>query len=195
MEFRTHDREKLTHLLRTRGYRRAPEGQPFKLASGKESMHFCDVKSVAMNPSGLRLTVAGLHALTRELVNGMPDDPGLDAVAGVALGGCPLATGYSLETNLDCLYVRKEAKDHGTKKLVEGTPELMAQGSGRVLLVEDVCTTGGSSLKAVEALRSAGFEVVCIAVVVDRQEGGQEAIEAKGIPFRSLFTLREIAEG
>lgn len=190
MTYGSTEHEKLVALLRSRSYRRAPDGEPFKLASGKLSMHFCDVKATVMSPDGLRLATAGFVYLAKDLINGAFGTPALDAVAGVALGGCPLATAFSLETGLDCLYVRKEAKDHGTKKLLEGPPRLK---SGRVLLLEDVCTTGGSSLQAVRTLRDAGFEVACVASLVDREEGDAEAFAEAGVPFRRLMTLSEIS--
>ena len=90
---------------------------------------------------------------------------------------------------LDALYVRKEAKDHGTKKLVEGDKSI-SPGT-RVALLEDVVTTGGSSLKAVEKLRAAGATVVGIVALVDRLEGGAEAIRAAGIPLVAICTRRD----
>lgn len=183
----TSDKHKLLGMLHSRSYKLAPEGQPFTLASGKQSMHFCDVKATIMSAKGLRLATSGLMHATHGIWQK------LDCVAGVALGGCPLATAFSLETDLDCLYVRKEAKDHGTGRLVEGTPHALKHG-GKVLLVEDVCTTGGSSLRAAESLRSAGFEVSAVAVVVDREEGGGEAVRAAGLEFVRLLTLSEVAQ-
>jgi orotate phosphoribosyltransferase len=117
--------------------------------------------------------------------------PPCDAVAGVELGGCPLASAVSLVSfqrgrPLDALYVRKEVKDHGSKKLVEGDRSLRA--GLRVVVLEDVVTTGGSTLKAVAKLASVGAVVVGVVAIVDRLEGGRAAIEAAGLPLVSLTT-------
>jgi orotate phosphoribosyltransferase len=112
------------------------------------------------------------------------------AVAGVELGGCPLASAVSLVSfqrgaPLDAVYVRKDVKDHGSKRLMEGDSRL-SPGS-RLAILEDVVTTGGSTLKAAEKLRAAGYVVAGVIALVDRQEGGREAILAAGLPLVSLF--------
>ncbi|MEZ4311114.1 MAG: phosphoribosyltransferase family protein [Polyangiaceae bacterium] len=106
----------------------------------------------------------------------------------------PLASAVSLTSYVrgrpkDALYVRKEAKDHGTRKLVEGDKSL-SPGT-RVALLEDVITTGGSSLKAVEKLRAAGATVVGIVALVDRLEGGADTIREAGLPLVSICTRRD----
>jgi orotate phosphoribosyltransferase len=120
-----------------------------------------------------------------------------DAIAGVELGGCPLASAASLMSFMrghpsearDAVYVRKDAKDHGSKRLLEGDTRL-APGASLVIL-EDVTTTGGSTLKAVEKIRAAGYRVSAVITLVDRLEGGREAIEAEGIPFDAIYTRRD----
>ena len=113
------------------------------------------------------------------------------AVAGVELGGCPLASAVALTsfrrgTPLDAIYVRKDAKDHGSRRELEGNTRL---GPGApVALLEDVVTTGGSTLKAAAKLREAGYEVVGVVALVDRLEGGREAIQAGRLELVSLFT-------
>jgi orotate phosphoribosyltransferase len=175
-------------VLRKLSVLRAPEGKPFVLKSGKESMTYVDVRLTALNAHGLHILSDELH---REVF--LVKD-GAVLVAGVALGGCPLATAVSLlsyrldEVNpLNALYVRPEAKDHGTGKLVEGG---FQPGDG-VVLVEDVITSGGSSLKAMAALRDAGLVVKAVVAVLDREEGGGAKIAAE-VPFRALYTLREL---
>lgn len=154
------------------------------LASGRESDFFIDCKQTILTAEG--------HALTGELLFERLDAlPACDAVAGVELGGCPLASAVSLISfqrgrPLPAFYVRKERKDHGSAKLVEGDSSL--KPGMRVALLEDVITTGGSSLKAVQALRTAGVEVVGILALVDRLEGGAEAIAEAGLPLVSLTT-------
>src|SRR5690606_26654254 len=150
------------------------------LASGKESDFFIDCKPTVLSAKG--------HCLVGELMlDALRHLPKADAVAGVALGGCPLASAVSLTSELrgrpmPALYVRKEAKEHGTRKLVEGT---VTPGI-RVALLEDVITTGGSTLKAIEALRSVGAEVVGVVVLVDRLEGGVENLHREGIEVVAL---------
>ncbi len=152
------------------------------LASGRESDFFIDCKQTILTAEG--------HALVGELMlECLAELPSCDAVAGVELGGCPLASAVSLVSfqkgrPLPAFYVRKAKKDHGSEKLVEGDKSLFP--GIRVALLEDVITTGGSSLKAVEALRAAGAEVVGIGALVDRQEGGAETIRAAGLPLVSV---------
>ncbi len=171
-------RERLIALLRERSFER----KKVILASGKESDFFIDCKQSVLTAEG--------HALVGELMFQMLSDlPECDAVGGVELGGCPLASAVSLVSfqkgrPLPALYVRKARKDHGSTKLVEGDRS-MSPGI-RVVLLEDVITTGGSSLRAVEALTAAGARVVGIAALVDRLEGGAEAIKAAEVPLQSL---------
>ena len=155
-----------------------------KLASGRESDFFIDCKQTVLSAEG--------HALVGELMfAALAEFGGCDAVGGVELGGCPLASAVSLVSHqqgrdLPALYVRKARKDHGSAKLVEGDKALFP--GIRVVLLEDVVTSGGSSLNAVQALQAAGARVVGIAALVDRQEGGAEAIRSAGLPLVSLAT-------
>jgi orotate phosphoribosyltransferase len=115
---------------------------------------------------------------------------GVDAVAGVELGGCPLAsavamTSFGTKQPLDAVYVRKAAKGHGTKKLLEGADAL--EKGARLVILEDTVTTGGSTLRAVASIREAGFDVSGVLAVVDRSEGGSEAIREAGLYFSALF--------
>ncbi len=171
---------RLLELLRERSYER----RRVTLASGRESDFFIDCKQTILTAEG--------HALTGSLLLGRLDRLGtsVGAVAGVELGGCPLASAVSLTSflrgrPLPALYVRKQQKDHGSRRLVEGdralTPGLP------VALLEDVITTGGSSLAAVRSLTEAGAHVVGIVALVDRQEGGEEAIRAAGLPLEAIF--------
>lgn len=173
-------RQRLVALLRERSFER----KKVILASGRESDFFIDCKQTVLTAEG--------HALAGELMfDALAEIPECDAVGGVELGGCPLASAVSLVSfqrgrPLPALYVRKERKDHGSAKLVEGDKAL--RPGLRVALLEDVITTGGSSLKAVKALETAGAKVVGILALVDRQEGGAETIRGAGLPLRSLTT-------
>jgi len=154
------------------------------LASGKESDFFIDCKQAVLSAEG--------HALVGEvMLQALAKLPPCDAVAGVALGGCPLASAVSLVsfqrgTPRDAVYVRKEVKDHGSKLLLEGAGHLRT--GTRVAILEDVVTTGGSTLKAVDKLRAARHEVVGVVALVDRLEGGRAAIEASGLPLVTIYT-------
>ncbi len=172
-------RARLLELLRTQSFAR----RHVVLASGRESDFFIDCKQTVLSAEG--------HALVGEVLCDVIAAFKPDAVAGVELGGCPLASAVSLTsflrgTPLDALYVRKDAKDHGSRRDIEGNTRL-AQGA-RVALVEDVITTGGSTLKAAGKLREAGYVVAGVAALVDRREGGREAIEESGVPLASVFT-------
>lgn len=173
-------RKRLIELLATLSFER----KKVILASGRESDFFIDCKQTILTAEG--------HALVGELMYAMLADlPECDAVGGVELGGCPLASAVSLTSfqkgrPLTAFYVRKAQKDHGSKKLVEGDKSL--RPGIRVALLEDVVTTGGSSLRAVESLREVGANVVGIAALVDRAEGGADTIRAAGLPLVTLAT-------
>jgi orotate phosphoribosyltransferase len=176
-------RVRLRELLRERSFAK----KRVVLASGKESDFFIDCKQTVLTAEG--------HALVGELMlDALAELPASDAIAGVELGGCPLASAVALTSHLrgapmDAVYVRKDAKDHGSKRLLEGDTRL-APGASLAIL-EDVTTTGGSTLKAVEKLRAAGYRVSGVVALVDRLEGGREAIEAAGLPFVALYTRRD----
>lgn len=184
----------LVRLLREYSFKLAPPGQPFTLASGAKSPYFIDVKQTALRPDGIEV-IAG-HFLDRIRDWYAEHQSPLDAVAGVALGGCPLATGVSLlgamdehaPIHLSALYVRKEAKDHGTAKMVEGH----VWAGMKAVLVEDVVTTGGSSLKAIEALKSVGVRVPLVLAVVDREEGAKKAFAEAGVEFDPLLLVSDL---
>jgi orotate phosphoribosyltransferase len=176
-------REQLLELLRTRAY----EKRRVVLASGKESDFFIDCKQAVLGAEG--------HALVGEtMLDAIGDLGGCVAVAGVELGGCPLASAVALTSflrgaPLDAVYVRKDAKDHGSRRELEGNGRLPR--GARIVLLEDVVTTGGSTLKAAAKLRAAGYDVAGVVALVDRLEGGREAIEAAGIRLRTLFTRED----
>jgi orotate phosphoribosyltransferase len=172
----------LLQLLAERAYR---HGQ-FTLASGRTSTHYVNCKPVSLSGQGLALLAAQMLPLVEaEAV----------AVAGLTLGADPLVSGVAQAAaqagrQLDALIVRKEAKGHGTGAWLEGP--LPAAGSV-ITVLEDVVTTGGSSLKAVHQLREAGYTVNRVVTIVDRQEGGLDAMTSAGLELRSLFLLEEVA--
>src|SRR4051812_28284837 len=178
-------RQDLVRLVRRLSYR---EGD-FTLASGKKSKFYVDLKATTLHPEGAKLIgqVAARAILTW--------CPLIDGVGGLTLGADPLATAISIAgLSEGCLWpafiVRKEAKGHGTGKYIEGMGNLRA--GARLLVLEDVVTTGGSSIQAVERLRDAGYEPKAVLTVVDREQGGADEIRKLGLEFLRLTTLEEI---
>ena len=175
-------RQQALELLARRAYRRGR----FTLASGRESDHYVNCKPVSLSGVGLAL-------LGRQLLDRV--EPEAVAVAGLTLGADPLVSAVALQAalvgrSLDALIVRKEAKGHGTGAWLEGP---LPEPGARITVLEDVVTTGGSALKAVNQLREAGYRVDRVVAIVDRQEGGREAMEAAGLELESLVLLEEVA--
>ena len=175
-------RATLLALLAERAYRHGN----FTLASGRSSHHYVNCKPVSLSGTGLALLGARMlvHVETEAV-----------AVAGLTLGADPLVSAVAMQAALegravDALIVRKEAKGHGTGAWLEGP---LPEPGSRITVLEDVVTTGGSALKAVNQLREAGYVVDRVVAIVDRQEGGREAMEAAGLELRSLFLLEEVA--
>ncbi|AEC52695.1 orotate phosphoribosyltransferase [Pyrococcus sp. NA2] len=156
----------------------------FILTSGKESNYYIDIKKLITNPEALKIIARLIKEKAEEL--------GLeyDKVAGPELGAVPIATALSLETNKPLLIIRKKKKEHGTGKIIEGE----VREGDRVLLVEDVTTTGGSVIRAAKILREHGANVVGIFVVVDREEGARENIEKEGFSLHPLVLVSELFE-
>jgi orotate phosphoribosyltransferase len=150
----------------------------FILTSGKKSNYFVNIKRASTNPEVLR-----------EIGKAIAPYVGDAKIAGMALGAVPLAVAAALQTNRPFVMVRKEAKDHGTKELVEG--EVLP--GEKFIIVEDVATTGGSTLKVASALREKGANVSRAVVVVDRLEGAKEMLVEHGIELISLFTVKDLA--
>lgn len=174
------DRPSLIQVFR----QRALKFGNFTLASGKQASYYLDGKQVTLHSEGLRLVSLGFLDLLKDLE--------FDAVGGMSIGADPLVAGVltvAAEQNrsLAGFLVRKEAKGHGTQKYLEGP----VQPGMKAVLVEDVVTTGGSSLLAAQRARDFGLEVVLVAAVVDRCEGGRKAFEEQGIAFRSLLTIED----
>lgn len=179
------DRGTLVRLLAQRSVRRGR----FTLASGRESSHYVDARLTTMSPEGL--AVIGPLALAAIREEGWA----VDAVGGLTLGADPIAyaaaiASVSAPPLVRAFTVRKEAKQHGTGRLIEGP---MREGD-RVVVIEDVITTGGSALRAAEAVQRAGASISGILALVDREEGGRAALEAQGFRVICLATLTELLE-
>ena len=167
--------------------------KPFLLASGKESNHYFNCKKITLEPARLSLLA---RALRDELIPGSGLQGSFQAAGGLTMGADPIAFALSLAylekgEIIHPVVVRKEPKDHGTGQQVEGVLEDVKT----VLLLDDVITTGGSSLRAVRALRKAGYEVRHALCIIDREEGGSEALHEEGIELFSLFRKSDFRSG
>ncbi|HBL12827.1 MAG TPA: orotate phosphoribosyltransferase [Cyanobacteria bacterium UBA11162] len=159
----------------------------FILSSGQQSSYYINGKQVTLHPQGA-LTVGRL------ILSLLPMDT--EAVAGLTLGADPIVTAVSVVSALEnrpipALIIRKETKGHGTMAYIEG-PSLPV--GAKVVVLEDVVTTGQSAMKAVQRLRDAGYTVEQVIALVDRQQGGAELYQSSGLKFEALFTIAEIQE-
>ncbi|MBC7772993.1 MAG: orotate phosphoribosyltransferase [Pyrinomonadaceae bacterium] len=158
----------------------------FTLRSGRKSSYYLDKYLFSTRPEVLRELGKLFATRIREVEQAM----GLkaDRLAGAELGGIPLVTVASLETGLPCLFVRNAKKDYGTAKQLEGK---LAAGE-KVIFVEDVATTGGQALEAVNVLRALGANVLAVIATIDRQEGARENVEKENLRFEALFTRKDL---
>jgi orotate phosphoribosyltransferase len=178
-----HQRARLLELLRQLSF----QEREVVLVSGRKSNFYVDCKQTTLNAEG--------HFLVGQLVRAVIDQvcPEVEAVGGLTLGADPIASATSLMSflagkPLHAFLVRKEAKGHGTGQWLEGVGNL--RPGMRVAVLEDVVTTGGSTLAAIERARGAELEVAHVIALVDREEGGREAVEAEA-PLTCLFTRRD----
>lgn len=152
----------------------------FTLRSGVVSNEYFDKYRFESDPALLREIAAGMVAM-------LPD--GIDALAGLELGGVPLATVASQISGIPALFVRKQAKTYGTCQLAEG-----GELAGRRLAVfEDVVTSGGQVIESCAQLRTLGAEIAVVLCVIDRQAGGEQRMQADGLRLRSLFTMSQLS--
>jgi orotate phosphoribosyltransferase len=178
-------RQRLKELLLQKSYR---EGK-IKLSSGRESDFYIDGKQTTLDAEGAYLCGRLLYETICRAASG------ICGVGGMTLGADPLVTAVSIVSYLEgeplpAFIVRKEAKTHGTGNYLEGKENLPA--GARVALLEDVVTTGGTLLQVIDRVEAQGFKVGLVATVVDRQEGGAEALAAKGYELQSVFTREEL---
>ncbi|MCL1475404.1 orotate phosphoribosyltransferase [Argonema antarcticum] len=159
----------------------------FVLSSGQRSSYYINGKPVTLHPQGAL-------AIGRILLSMLPSDT--QAVAGLTLGADPIVSAVSVVSAYEnrpipALIIRKEAKGHGTRAYIEG-PQL--PDGAKVVVLEDVVTTGGSALKAVERLRDAGYIVEEVISLVDRKQGGAELYQSVGLKFEAVFSIGDIQE-
>jgi orotate phosphoribosyltransferase len=154
----------------------------FTLASGAKSNYYIDIKKASTDPKVLYL----MSQMMAEKVQA--SGKRYDRIAGVVLGSVPLAAALSLATGIPYVMVRKEKKDHGTSKMIEGT---IVKGD-KVLVVEDVITSAGSSITAIGTLREAGASVDDIISVIDREAGGEDALKNINVTLTSLVKASDL---
>ncbi len=175
-----YDKQALIALIR----QQALEFGDFTLASGKQAAFYLDCRKVTLDSRGANLIAEGILELLGE--------PLPDAVGGMAIGADPITAAVITVAGrqnklLKGFIVRKEAKLHGKGRDVEGP----VQAGDTAVIVEDVVTTGGSSLQAIEKVEAAGLQVLGVIAIIDRLEGGQEAFAQRGLSLRTLLTIRD----
>lgn len=173
----------LVDMIGTRALKRGT----FRLASGREANFYLDAKQVVLDARGSMLVGRAILERLQNL------GPLPDAVGGMSIGADPITSAVVTMAGVENIplkgfLVRKEPKDHGTKRYIEGPVE----PGQRVVIVEDVVTTAGSSLVAIDRALEFGLVVERVVVVIDRLAGGREALAARGIPLESLVTIRDL---
>jgi len=176
-----YDKQALIALVREKALK---FGQ-FTLASGKKATYYLDGKQVTLDSAGARMVAEGLLDLIDTL--GKPT-----AVGGMSIGADPITASVVVMADIRNMplvgfMVRKEAKGHGTNQFIEGP----VKPGDTAVIVEDVVTTGGSSIKAIERAEAFGLKIVGVLAIIDRMEGGAEAFTQRGYKFASLLTIRD----
>jgi orotate phosphoribosyltransferase len=179
-------RERLANLLRSKSLVRGE----ITLSSGKKSSYYLDCKLTTLSPEGALLT--GYCVL--ELLDEMGVKP--DAIGGLSMGADPIVSAAVVVSEIEHrplsgFLVRKEAKKHGRQKQLEGLDDPRGK---KVVIVDEACTTGGSTQEAIEAAEREGCEIVGVLSLVDREEGGSDMLRKK-YNYRSVFTARELLAG
>jgi orotate phosphoribosyltransferase len=181
-------RARLADIIRARSFGRGE----ITLASGRKSDFYFNLKPTMLDPEGA--------ALLAELTFDALREDNLDYVGGLEMGAVPLAGAIAQLSWLKnhpiaAFFVRKKPKEHGARLAVEGLAKGETLQGKRIVIVEDVTTTGGSAIKALEAVRDAGGDVVLVYTMVDREEGATENFAQAGVPFRALYKASEFLNG
>ncbi len=181
-------RARLADIIRKRSFGRGE----ITLASGRKSDFYFNLKPTMLDPEGA--------ALLAELMFDALKDDQLDYVGGLEMGAVPIAGALAQLSwikghPIAAFFVRKKPKEHGARLAIEGMGPGETLAGKRVVIVEDVTTTGGSAVKAVEAVREAGAEIALVFTMVDREEGAAEAFAAANLPFRALYRASEFLKG
>ena len=181
-------RARLAKIITARSFGRGE----ITLASGRKSDFYFNLKPTMLDPEGA--------ALLAELSFDALKDDNVDYIGGLEMGAVPIAGAIAQLSWLKghpiaAFFVRKKPKEHGARLAVEGLAKGETLNGKRIVIVEDVTTTGGSAIKAVDAVKDAGGEVVMVFTMVDRDEGAAETFKEAGIAFRSLYKAGEFLKG
>lgn len=181
-------RDRLLQIIREKSY----EKKEVTLASGRKSDFYIDCRQTTLHPEGAYLVGKIFYDMIKK--SGLR----IEAVGGPTMGADPIATAISLISHLEgnpmpAFIVRKEPKKHGLGQWIEGKKNL--ENGANVAIVEDVVTTGGSSIQAVKRAEEEGLKVVAVFAVVDREEGGSEKIREAGYEFKAIFTKGDVVGG
>lgn len=176
-------RARLIEIVKQRSFQ---TGAEMKLASGRKSSFYFNMKPTMMHPEGAHLI--------GQLICERLGTETVDMVGGLEMGAVPMAAAVAAisgaqDRPLPAYFVRKQTKEHGTQALIEGLAPGETMTGRRVVVLEDVTTTGGSALKAVDVLKEAGAEIVLVLTLVDRQEGARAACTEAGIGFDAILTI------
>jgi orotate phosphoribosyltransferase len=179
------NRARLIGLIKERSFQ---EGAAIKLASGKTSTFYFNMKPTMLDSEGAFL----IASLILDQIEGID----ADLIGGLEMGAVPIAASVAAVAHargrkLPAFFVRKQAKEHGTRALIEGLPKGETMAGKKVVIVEDVTTTGGSALKAAETLKAEGAEVVRVITIVDRLDGAAETFANAGLTFAPIRTLAD----
>jgi orotate phosphoribosyltransferase len=178
-------RRRLIEVVRARSF---SSGGEIKLVSGRTSSFYFNMKPTMLDAEGAHL----IATLILDALEGSK----VDLIGGLEMGAVPLATAVAVASHargrpLQAFFVRKQAKEHGAKKLVEGLAPSESLAGKRVVILEDVTTTGGSAMKAIEAAKAEGAIVDRVVTVVDRLEGAADSFRAAGVPFTAILTAAD----
>ena len=178
-------RRRLIEIVKRRSF---STGSDITLVSGRSSSFYFDMKPTLLDPEGA-------HLIATLILDAMAGAE-VDLVGGLEMGAVPLATAVAAASHtrgrpLPAFFVRKQVKEHGARKLVEGLAPGESLAGKRIAVLEDVTTTGGSATKAIEALRAEGAVIDRVITVVDRLEGAADKFKAAGIPFMAILTAAD----
>jgi orotate phosphoribosyltransferase len=185
IEATARERDRLINIIKTRSFQL---GKEVTLASGRTSTYYFNMKPTMLDAEGAYL----IATLILDAIDGL----NANLIGGLEMGAVPIASAVAaVSQNCDrpiaAFFVRKHPKDHGTRSLLEGLATGESLEGKKVVIVEDVTTTGGSAIKAAEAVRAEGAEVVRVVTVVDRQEGAAEALDAAGLVLTPILSLAD----
>ena len=180
-------RTRLIEIIRNRSLQ---TGEEITLASGRKSSFYFNMKPTMMDAEGA-------HLIARLVLDNL-SDLDADLIGGLEMGAVPLAASVAAISHaegraLSSFFIRKQAKDHGTQSLIEGLAKDETMSGKRVVIIEDVTTTGGSSLKAAQALKAEGAKILRVITIVDREEGASDAFAEAGLELCPILTVSDFA--